>query len=223
MVKTTRRVGRNAQVVPAIAVMVVAAYIAAQMVADITSVKIGVVAGLAVDMGTFIYPITFTLRDLAHKALGKRNAQVLVVTAAVVNVFMVIYTWIAARVPTDALSDPSGEFFAAFALVFAPLGRITVASIVAEVASELTDTEIYHWWVTKITRDRQWARVLVSNSVSVPLDNAIFAIGAFAFTVPWSVVWEIFLFNLIVKFAMTLISIPLIYVIPRDLEADEAA
>ena len=53
------------------AIIVVSSYIGAQMLADIASLKIGVVAGLAVDMGTFIYPITFTLRDVAHKILGQ--------------------------------------------------------------------------------------------------------------------------------------------------------
>ena len=73
-----------AQTVPArllpLAVLLAGTYIGAQMLADIASLKIGIVARLAVDMGTFIYPITFTLRDLVHKALGKRAAQVLVVT-----------------------------------------------------------------------------------------------------------------------------------------------
>ncbi len=63
-----------------VAIIVVSAYIGAQMLADIASLKIGVVAGLAVDMGTFIYPITFTLRDVAHKVLGRRNTQVLIIT-----------------------------------------------------------------------------------------------------------------------------------------------
>ena len=165
--------------VPRIAVVVVAAYIAAQMIADITSVKIGEVAGLAVDMGTFIYPITFTLRDLVHKVLGKRNAQVLIITAAVVNVLMVIYTAWAASVPADLGSDPDGAFTAAYGMVFGPLWRITIASILAEVVSELADTEAYHWFVTRVSRDRQWLRVLVSNAISIPIDNAIFAIGAF--------------------------------------------
>ena len=39
-------------------------------------------------------------------------------------------------------------------------------------------------FVTKITTRYQWLRVLVSNAVSVPIDNAIFAIGAFAAAVP---------------------------------------
>jgi hypothetical protein len=93
-----------------------------------------------------------------------------------------------------------------------------LASIAAEVLSELLDTEIYHLWVTRVTRRYQWLRVLVSNSVSIPADNLIFAVGAFALTLPWNVVWQIFLINLIVKFGMTLVSIPLIYLAPTDLE-----
>jgi hypothetical protein len=64
-----------AKPVSAIAVIVISAYIAAQMLADIASLKIGLIFNLAVDMGTFIYPITFTLRDLVHKQLGKKNAR----------------------------------------------------------------------------------------------------------------------------------------------------
>ncbi|MCZ7671104.1 MAG: VUT family protein [Chloroflexi bacterium] len=61
--------------------------------------------------------------------------------------------------------------------------RIVLASILAEVISELVDTEAYHWFVTKVTKEKQWARVLVSNSASIPIDTAIFALVAFGGTV----------------------------------------
>ena len=209
--------GENKTVsVPIIAVIVVAAYIAAQMLADIASLKIGVVAGLAVDMGTFIYPITFTLRDLVHKVLGKRNTRVLIIAAGVINLFMSLYLRWAASVP----GDPAWGLDAEFSAVLAPVWRIVIASIVAELVSELLDTEIYHWFVTKITDKYQWARVLISNSVSVPVDNLIFAVGAFGFVLPWNVVWQIFLFNLIVKYAVTVVSLPLIYLVPKNQAAE---
>jgi queuosine precursor transporter len=202
--------------VPAIAVIVVAAYIAAQMLADIASVKIGVIAGLAVDMGTFIYPITFTLRDIVHKVLGRGNARTLIVSAGVINLFMAAYIMWTANFP----SDPSWGLGAEFNAVLAPVWRIVVASIAAEMASELMDTEIYHLWVTRVTRRYQWARVLVSNSVSVPVDNLIFSVGAFGGVLPWATVWGIFVVNLIMKYAVTLLSLPLIYVVP-DKRVDE--
>jgi uncharacterized integral membrane protein (TIGR00697 family) len=198
---------KSSSLVSGAAVTVIAAYIAAQMLADVASLKIGVVAGLAVDMGTFVYPVTFTLRDLVHKLLGRANARLLVVLAAVVNLVMVAYLMWAAAVPADAAWGLGREFSA----VFAPVWRIVVASIVAELASELTDTEVYHWFVTRITRRHQWARVLVSNSVSVPIDNVVFAVGAFGWSLPWPVVGQIFVFNLVLKYAITLVSLPLIY------------
>jgi uncharacterized integral membrane protein (TIGR00697 family) len=194
------------------AVVVVAAYVAAQMLADIASLKIGLVAGYAVDMGTFIYPVTFTLRDLVHKVLGRENARLLIVLAAVINLVMAIYLMWAASFP----SDPQWGLGAEFSAILAPVWRIVIASIVAEVVSELLDTEIYHWFVTRVTRRFQWLRVLISNSISVPIDNIIFAIGAFGWDLPWNVVWQIFLVNLVVKYAVTLVSLPLIYLTPRS-------
>ena len=200
--------------IPSLAIIIISSYIAAQMLSDIASLKIGVVLGLAVDMGTFIYPVTFTLRDLVHKILGKRSAQIIVITAGVINLFMAGYLMWVSRVP----GDPSWGLQAEFSAILAPVWRIVLASIAAEVVSELVDTEVYHWFVTRITRKYQWVRVLISNGISVPLDNLIFAVGAFGGILPWSVVWQIFIFNLIVKYAMTILSLPLIYVAPYDVE-----
>lgn len=210
-------IGNAMGVVPVSAVLVIAAYIAAQMLSDIASLKIGIVLGLAVDMGTFIYPVTFTLRDLVHKLLGKRNAQALVVAAGVINLLMAGYLMWVSAVP----SDVSWGLGAQFSAILSPVWRIVTASIAAEVASELVDTEIYHWFVVRITRRYQWARVLTSNGLSVPIDNLIFSVGAFGWTLPWGVVWQIFVFNLVIKYGVTLVSLPLIYLIPSKYDRTE--
>lgn len=209
-----------------LAIAAVGAYVGAQVVADITSLKIGTAFGRAVDMGTWVYPVTFTLRDVVHKALGKRAARTLVVTAAFVNLAMAAYLQWVARQPSDA-SYPLDEEFRA---VLGPVWRIVVASIVAEVISELVDTEVYHWFVRRVTTRHQWARVAVSNAVSVPIDNVVFVVGAFgaipfladhALTLPWDAVWDIFVVNLTIKAAVSALSLPLIYLTPdRDWSAD---
>jgi uncharacterized integral membrane protein (TIGR00697 family) len=168
--------------------LVIAAYIAAQMLADIMSLKIALVAGFSVDAGTAIYPITFTLRDLVHKLLGRRAARTLIIAAAVINLVMAGLFAFAAWLP----SDPAVGEQIAFAIVLTPVWRIVLASIAAEVIAELTDTEVYHLWVTRITRRFQWLRVLSSNSVSVPLDSLVFCWGAFGGVYENAVVWSIF-------------------------------
>jgi uncharacterized integral membrane protein (TIGR00697 family) len=189
-------------------IVLIGMYLAAQMLADIASLKIGLVAGLSVDMGTFIYPITFTLRDLVHKTLGKKAARTLILTAGGVNLFMAAYLFFTALAP----EDPSWGLGAEFSAILSPVWRIVIASIIAEIVSELADTEVYSWFIRRVTREKKWLRVLVSNAVSIPIDNAIFALGAFALTLSAEVVRDIFIMNLLVKFAVTLVSLPLIYI-----------
>jgi uncharacterized integral membrane protein (TIGR00697 family) len=173
------------------AVVVVALYIGAQMLSDLTSLKIGLIAGLAVDMGTFIYPITFTLRDVAHKTIGKRHTQLLIWLAAAVDLFAVAYFWWVGGVPGDPVWGLEAEWEAIFSVNV--LGRIVLASIVAEVVSELVDTEVYHWFVTRITRRRQWGACAGQQQRQrAESTTSIFAVGAFGWLLPWEVVWQIF-------------------------------
>jgi uncharacterized integral membrane protein (TIGR00697 family) len=192
-------------------VLVVTAYIAAQMLSDVLSLKIARVAGYSIDAGTFIYPFTFTLRDLVHKSLGRAAARTVIVAAAVVNLLMAGLFAFAIWLPPDPTWPLQREFTA----VLTPVWRIVVASIAAEILSEFTDTEVYHLWVTRVTRRHQWARVLVSNAVSVPLDSLIFCWGAFGGQLPGPTVWSIFWSNVLVKGAITLLSLPGIYVFPE--------
>lgn len=193
------------------AAVVSAAYIAAQMLSDVASLRIVLIAGFSVDAGTLIYPFTFTLRDLVHKTAGIRAARWLVITAGIVNLFMAGLFWLVAKLPPDAHVGPQLEFGA----VLAPVWRIVIASIVAEVASELMDGEIYLLWVNKVGQRLQWMRVLTSNSVSVPLDSALFCLLAFIGRMPFAVVFSIFLANIIAKGLTTLVSLPMIYLVPE--------
>jgi hypothetical protein len=191
------------------AVTLTALYIAAQMLADIGSLKIALVAGFSVDAGTFIYPFTFTLRDLVHKRLGVRAARLAILLAGGINLLMAGYFAFSAWLP----SDPSWGLGREFARVLGPVWRIVLASIAAELVAELADTEIYRLWVTRVTRRLQWLRVLTSNAVSVPLDTLIFCWGAFGGVLPTATVWSIVAANLILKGVVSVASLPAIYLV----------
>ncbi len=202
---------------PALAVLV-ASYIALQIFSDIGSLRIVMLGGMSIDAGTFIYPLTFTLRDMVHKSMGKQGARVLIVTAAGFNLLMALYFWMVAALPADMAVGAQPEF----GQVLAPLWRLVFASIVAEVVAELTDTEIYSMWKERVTARHQWSRVLVSNAVSIPLDSLIFCWIAFGGLFEAAVVWSIFFSNTLIKFAATLISLPGIYLV-REKDSPDAA
>jgi uncharacterized integral membrane protein (TIGR00697 family) len=190
-------------------VLVAVFYVAAQMLADIASLQIVFLAGLSIDAGTFIYPLTFTLRDMVHKVAGIKIARLLILTAAAVNIFMALFFKLVSILPPDLAVGPQTEFGA----LLSPVWRIVLASIVAEVIAELIDTEGYRIWVEKVTRRYQWARVVFSNALSIPIDSFLFSFLAFWGTMAPSIVISIFLSNMIIKGLTTLISIPGIYLV----------
>jgi hypothetical protein len=187
------------------------------MMADIASLRIIEIGGFAVDAGTLIYPFTFTLRDLVHKIAGKSAARTLIFLAAGINVFMAGFLWLVARLPPDQITGPQVEFGS----VLAPVWGIVLASIIAEVASELIDTEAYSRWVARFGEKMQWGRVLFSNAIAIPVDSAIFVGLATLFGVfPPEVAWSIFWVNVVLKALVTVVSIPWIYwVRPEPLAA----
>jgi uncharacterized integral membrane protein (TIGR00697 family) len=188
-------------------------YVAAQIMADVASLRIIEVFGVTMDGGTLIYPFTFTLRDLVHKAAGVQVARALIFAAAGINVVMALLFKVVAVLPADAAVGPQDEF----GLVLTPVFRIVLASIIAEVVAELIDTEVYRAWVARFGERSQWGRVLASNAVAVPIDSVIFAVIAFGGVLPAEAVVAIIWGNILVKALVTGISVPWIYLVrPRD-------
>jgi len=192
------------------AILVSVLYVAAQMMSDIASLRIVMIAGYSIDAGTFIYPLTFTLRDMVHKVAGIKAARILILTAAGINIFMTLLFRVVSLLPPDLTVGLQEEF----GLVLSPIWRIVAASIIAEVISELIDTEGYRFWVEKVTKKHQWARVLFSNLFSIPIDSFLFSFLAFWRLFPTSVVISIFVSNMIIKGITTIVSIPGIYLVP---------
>lgn len=190
-------------------ILIICSYIACQMISNISSVKIANVLSLAVDGGTFLYPLAFTIRDMAHKTIGKKNTQKLIIVSAIINIFTPIYFYIISQIP----ADKSWEFDEAFKMTLNPVIRISIASIIASTLSEFVDTEIYHFFTTKITKKYQWLRVLISNALSIPVDNFLFVAIAFFKVLPMNALIGIFIFNFFVKYAVTIISVPMIYLV----------
>lgn len=188
-----------------------ALYVSFQVISNVLSTKIALlpVLHLAVDGGTILYPLTFTLRDFVHKTLGKAKSRQIIVLAALVNLLAIgCFILIGKLAP-----DPSWQFQEAYEAILLPLWRITVASIVAQVISELLDTEIFS---RVYKRFSDLPAVIVSNTVALAVDSVIFSFIAFAGSLPMSVVWQIVITNIAIKFVVSIASSPAIKLIPRS-------
>lgn len=189
----------------------VGGYIMLQLVADVATAKIVDVWGLTMPAGTFIFAVTFTWRDMLHKRLGKEWARAAIVVAALCNLVMVGYFLFAIELAPAVFWPSQAAFEATLGVVW----RIALASIAAEVVSELVDTEVYHVLADRFTGRWQGFRVLGSNAVSLPIDSLVFTALAFGGTVPVSGLWAIAKGQIVFKALVTLVSVPGIYAIPE--------
>ncbi len=193
-------------------VLVAVLYVAVQMLADIAGLRILSIAGFSIAGGTLIYPITFTLRDMVHKVSNASIARLLIFSSGAINLFMAGLFWLIAQLPPDLAVGEQAEF----GMVLAPVVRISLASIIAEIVSELIDTEVYEIWVKRFAQRWQWGRVLASNAISVPVDTALFTLLAFAGVLPNEVLIGLFASNMLMKTVITFISIPGIYMVKEN-------
>ncbi|MBR1777576.1 MAG: queuosine precursor transporter [Alphaproteobacteria bacterium] len=88
----------------------------------------------------FLYPLTFTLCDLVHRELGRELTRKCIYFAVLINLLMSAYFAFIALFP----SDPASPASLAFNECLAPVWRIIVFSLLAQLISELVDTEVYH-------------------------------------------------------------------------------
>ena len=195
-------------------IILVGVYIFLQMAADIAAAKVIVLGKIIMDAG-IIYSLTFTWRDLIHKQLGKKAAQTAIILAGVINVIMALYFLFVVKLPPQAECAAAGGQ-KSFEFVFGLVPRIVIASIIAELISELVDTEVYQWWTSGIgKRKPQWMRVIISNSISIPIDSIIFPLIAFSGVLPFSALIIMFLSNILVKAIITAFTFWMIYLVPE--------
>ena len=198
-------------------ILLIALYIACEMIANTTAGKpVALPGGITVPAAVFIYALTFTLIDLVNERLGKQGARYVVYSAFLANLLLAGYSLFAVWLPPADFFGEEGQ--AAFELVLGSTWRIVVASLTAYIVSSLIDVQVFAWWRERVGRYR-WARVLASNAVSTFIDSVLFITIAFAGVMP---IWPLILGQYVIKMAVTVISIPLIYTV-RSHRAASAA
>jgi uncharacterized integral membrane protein (TIGR00697 family) len=182
-------------------------YIAAELIANVTAVKPIVLGrlGIIVPAGVFVYALTFTLLDLINERLGKRGARQVIGTAFCANLLLAAYAQLTVWLPAPAFFD--GQ--AAVLRVLGATPRIVAASLIAYLVASLVDAEVFAWWRARVGGYR-WVRVLVSNALSTGLDSVVFVTLAFAGVLP---VLPLVVGQYLVKMGVTVVSLPLIYMI----------
>lgn len=187
------------------ATILIGLYIACELIANVTASKPVQLGGIVVPAAIFIYTLTFTLIDLINESMGKQGARRVILAAFIANLLLAAYAQFTVVLPPASFY--SGQ--EAYASVLGTTPRIVFASLTAYLVSSLIDAEIFAFWKTRI-QGPKWLRVLASNAVSTWVDSLVFITLAFYDLMP---IWPLIKGQYLVKMAITLVSLPMIYLV----------
>lgn len=169
------------RILPPLAV-IVALLVTCYLTANIMAVRLISVWGITIfDAGTIIFPLTYMLGDVLTEIWGFQTAKRVIWLTFFCEILCTVFLFVGIYLPFPAETAPIAE---AYGKVFAFVPRIMVASLVAFLVGELTNS----WTMVKIkelTKGKHlWMRTIGSSIFGYVLDTTLFVCIAFIGTVP---------------------------------------
>lgn len=187
-------------------------FVALLVIANIVSTKVVDLWGWILPAAVIGYPFTYLLTDAISELYGERRARQVVYAGFFANLLMLVFIQAAISLPPAAVW-PHQE---AYETILSSSYRIVAASLISYFIAQLTDVKLFHAIRRRTGEKHFWLRKNVSTATSQLLDTAIFITIAFYGTVPLSVLFQMILFQYIVKTAIAVIDTPISYLLVRQ-------
>ena len=153
---------------------------------------------MALAVGVLPYPLTFLCTDLISELYGKQRANFLVTVGFGLNVLIVIILYIAQALPPVSGASlppwqvlelskdvvlPSGEILSGsvelFQFVYSLTSGAVLASMVAYVAAQYCDVQLFHFWKNLTKGKHLWLRNNFSTLISQAVDSVMVVLVTF--------------------------------------------
>lgn len=190
--------------------VLVATFLTALLVADVTAGKFFDMGGLSISVGVIPFPITFVLTDVVNEYYGKRGARLMTMIGCAMLVFAFLIIVVARTLPVAPRSPvPQPAFEAVFGLSF----RFFGASLTAYLVGQLADIYVFHR-AKRITRSRHlWLRATGSTAISQIADTVVVNFAALAGTMAFSEIAAVTAWSYVYKMAVAVSLTPLLYLV----------
>lgn len=189
-----------------VAIYSIVSYAIIAVASDIFANKMLNLGGLTLAGGILLIPFSFSIRDLMHRCVGYENAKKIVWATAFVNLAVAVLLVLLDILPSaiDGQQD-------AWHALMGSSWRIILASFIAQLIADLSDTYVFEWFTRKMGDNKTWLRVAGSNVVSTFFDSVLFSMIAFLGVLPIEVIWASVLSSFVVKFAISELATPIAY------------
>lgn len=184
-------------------------FVGLYILANILATKKFDLGPLVLTGGLLAFPITFLLTDVVNEVYGRAAANKLVWFGFATMSIVAFLIQILIAIPPSVIWENQDAFKAILGGTF----RITIASMIAYLFSQLHDVWAFDMWKRKTKGKHLWLRNNLSTVVSQVIDTIIFIVIAFAGIVPNSALLPMITGQLVVKWIIALADTPFCYLI----------
>ncbi len=185
------------------------------LISNLSAIKLWNLAGIAVDGGLVLFPLTYILGDLIIELFGKKIATRVILSGFVVNLIAVVVFYAVIALPPY----PGWDMQEAFASVLGFSPRIILGSLCGYLLSNLLNNYLFIKMKSSnsIFAHSFIARALCSSAFAHILDSATFETIAFIGVLPFNEFLAQAVFAYILGMGLELILSPVEAVIQKKL------
>lgn len=183
------------------------------ILANILASKVVQLGIFTIPAAVVAYPFTFLITDIIGELWGKKEANNTVKNGLICQIFALILTFCAVKLPVASFADNQNEFVA----ILGGSLRVTFASLVGYLCSQSWDVWIFHKirnkYISKhnTTAGGRWIWNNGSTMTSQIIDTAIFITIAFYGVVPN--IWNMIFSQYVIKFIFAICDTPIFYLL----------
>jgi len=198
--------------------LITAAFAVVLILSNITSAaKISNVWGFVFDGGMILFPLVYIFGDILTEVYGYARARRVIWIGFGMNLLAVITFWIVGKLPAEATWGLQASYDNILGIVW----RISLASLVAYLVGEFSNSYILAKLKVKMQGKKLWLRAIGSTLVGQFLDTTIFLLIAFAGVWPWELILSIWIANYIFKIVIEIVLLPVTYRVVKLLKVKE--
>ena len=197
-------------------VTIAAFFVTSLVVSNIIAVKLAEVGGRVFDAGNILFPLAYLLADVLTEVYGFRAARRVILLGFACNVVAVVSIQLALRLPAADFWAGNQE---AYETILGTTWRIFVASLVAYLVGELTNSYVLSRMKVATGGRFLWSRTIGSSVVGQALDSTIFVTIAFAGT--GTPLLDTIVTTWAIKVAWEVVATPFTYLIANGLKRAE--
>lgn len=192
-------------------------FVAVLMISNTVAVKLVQIGPFVFAGAIFIFPISYIFGDILTEVYGYRASRKIIWSGFAALIFMSFCYWFVQKLPFP----PFWQGQTAYDAILGTVPRIVLGSIIAYFAGEFSNSFVLSKMKVWMQGRRLWMRTIGSTIVGEGVDSVIFAVVAFAGTIPASGLITLILSGYFIKVVYEILATPITYLIVNKLKKVE--